>query len=151
MRGSDVRARRHDGDIGGDRQNEARRGRAGSGRPDEDNDGRARLDQSRDDVTGRVEQASGRAQDDDDDVGAGRVRLRDRLIEVLGGNGMDDAVEFGDDGEGLLGWGARRLSELRRRPQAQTDKHGDSNPRHAHILSTVSARIPLQSLFPNEG
>ena len=81
MRGSDVRARRHDGDIGGDRQNEARRRRAGSGRPDEDNDGRTRLDQSRDDVTGRVEQASWRAQDDDDDVGAGRVRLRDRLIE----------------------------------------------------------------------
>ena len=59
-------------------------------------------------------------------------------IDVLGGDGMDDAVEFGDDGEAASGRGARRLSELKRRPEAQADEHGDSNPRHAHILSTVA-------------
>ena len=122
-----------------------------AGRSDEDHDRRARRDHPRDDIARRIEQPSRRSQHDDDDVRAGGVRLVDDAGQVFGGDRMDDAVEFRDDGEGLLGRSARRLSELRRRPQAQTDKHGDSNPRHPHILSTVSARIPLQSLFPHEG
>ena len=96
-------------------------------------------------VARRVEQAPGRPQDDDDDVGAGGVRRVDDVVRYSAADGMDDAVELGDDGEGLVGRGGRSLSELRRRPQAQTDKHGDSNPRHAHILSTVCGSSALTS------
>ena len=103
VRGADVRARRHHGDVGGERDDEAGGRGARAGRADEDDDRRARGDHARDDRARRVEQAAGRAQDEDDDVGARRVRLVDDAVQVLGGDGMDDAVELGDQRQRTFG------------------------------------------------
>ncbi len=145
---SDVRARRHDGDVGGDGEDESRRRRAGAGRPDEHDDRCARRDHSRDDVAGRVEQPARRSQGDHDDIGVRGVRLRDRLVDVLGGDGMDDAVQFGDDRRGAFSRGLRRLGEMDRRPEAETDEHGGSIPRHAPNSTDLSASSPDNQVLP---
>ncbi len=99
---SDVRTRRHHRHIGRDGQDEPRRRRAGAGRTDKDDDRCARRDHARDDVAGRVEQASRRAQDDHDHLGARGLGRGDRLVHVLGGDRVNDGVQLGDDGDGCV-------------------------------------------------
>ncbi len=110
MRGADVRAGRHRGDVGGQRQDEAGGGGPSACRSNEDDDRRARVDHAGDDVARGVEQAARCAQDDDDDVRAGGVCLVDDARQVFGRDRVDDAVEFRDDGERMV---RRRLRERR--------------------------------------
>ncbi len=76
MRGADVRARRHGGDVGGDGDQEAGRRRAGARRADEDRDRRLRGDDGVVDVARGVDQAARRAQREDEQRGLVGVGLR---------------------------------------------------------------------------
>ena len=70
VRGADVRAGRHGGDVGGDGDEEAGRRGAVPRRPDEHGDRRLRADDGVVDVARGVDQAAGRAQREDDQRGA---------------------------------------------------------------------------------
>ena len=123
MRGADVGARGHHGDVGGDRDHEAGRCRARAGGADEDHHRRPRRDHARHDRARGIEQAAGCAQDEHHHLGAGRVRPVDGLDQVFSGNGVNNAVEFGDKGERPV-WclGAR----------GQTGPAGGEERRHEH-------------------
>ena len=95
MRGADVRPGRHGRNVGRDRDQEAGRRGAVARWADENRDRGLRADDGVVDVAGRIDQAARRAQREDDERGAGRVRLRDRLADVFSGDGMDDPVDFG--------------------------------------------------------
>ena len=78
MRGADVRTRRHRGDVGRDRDQEAGGGGAVAGGADEHRDRRLGADDGVVDVAGRIEQPAGRVQREDDQRGAVGVGPGDR-------------------------------------------------------------------------
>ena len=140
MGGADVRARRHRRDIGGHRQHEPGRGRTRTRRADEHHHRRARRDHARDDRPGRVEQATGCAQDDDDEIGAGGIGEIDDAGEILGRDWMDDAVQFGDVSDrlaSLIGRGRPRGREHRGRQEGKGERRPIRAP-HPVILTSSS-------------
>ncbi len=102
MRRADVRARRHGSHVGGDREEEAGRRGASAGGPDKDRDGRLAGEHVRDDVARGIHEAARRAEGEDDERRARAVGAVHGLDHVIGGDRMDDAVDFGrvDDGRG---------------------------------------------------
>jgi hypothetical protein len=97
---ANVGSRRHRRDIGGERQNEARRRGTRARRSDEDGDRRARRDHARHHRARRLEEPSRGAEIEDDEAGARGIRTGDDFVKKFGGDGVNDAVVF-DDNNGI--------------------------------------------------
>ena len=94
MRGADVGAGCHHGEVGRDHEDEACRGGTRARRSDEDDDRGPSRDDPADNGSSGVEEAAGGAKREDDDRRACRVRAIDHLPHELGGDRMDDAIHL---------------------------------------------------------
>jgi hypothetical protein len=103
VRGPDVRAGGHGGDVGGDGDHEAGGGAAGARRGHEDRDGSPRTQHAVDDLPHRAVEPPGGVHADDEEGRPGCVGAVDRLHDVRGAHGMHDAVELDDRDVGTPG------------------------------------------------
>lgn len=95
---TDVRARRHRGHIGGDREDEPGGSGARPRRCDEYGHGRPGRDQPGDDRARGIHEPARRPQREDDQRRPGEIRAFQRGNHVLRGDGVDDAVNLrGED------------------------------------------------------
>ena len=120
MRGADVCARRHHGDVGGERQDEAGRCRASAGGSDEHDDRCARRESSG--VTmSRVESSSppGVRSTMTTTSAPAASALIDHAGQVFGGDRVDDAIELGDDARAGDEWASAPLGTAPREDQSR--------------------------------
>ena len=129
-RGADVGLRRHCGDVGGHRDEDACRGCARALRRDVDDDRDRRVELLLDDVPhGRVE-AAGRVHEDDDRVVALVLALVDRAGEVVRGDRVDVVLELDREN-------ARRIRSGGRSGESQGGREGaekrQETPQEQHL------------------
>jgi hypothetical protein len=94
MRSANSRVRRHRGYVGGHRDKRARAARARSGRGNVNDRRHGRSVEFPDDVPGRIEQAAGRVELDDEADVLARGSDVNRPGNVAGGGGANRAVDF---------------------------------------------------------
>ena len=120
-----VGPRRHGGDIGCLKQEEAGRSGATARRLDENDDGHGRGLDGSDHLAGGIEQAAGRAHGDEHGCRIAAGGVVQAALEVLGGDGLDGVV----DGELDYQRSGRRLSRERQK-QGECGDGEDRGTKH---------------------
>ena len=148
VRGTDVRAWRHRGDIGRDRDQEPGRGGPGPARPDKDDHRRAGLDDAGVDVTRGIDETTGRTEHQHHEVGVGGVGIVEDLRDELGRRRLNQGVDLGDvhertpvSGVEVLTSGHRRATQPRQNHAGREQTGRQAVPLDCH-RPTVSRRPP---------
>ena len=144
MRRADMRAGRHRGDVGRDRDDEAGRRRTRAGRRHVHRNRRLRRNHLRDDVARRVDEAAGRAQRKHDERRAAR-RRRASIVSIMycaetGWMMLSTSAEYT-----MAGWpcGPMRAvgSEPRTKNQNRSTQHQEPGTRFTQAITAPVYRV----------